>query len=165
MDRRQLLGAGAALVGVVAVGYALFAPVNDEELIAEVLTELGLALSFSAPISNPLFFGSALSDKFENLFTEHVKISVSEVSGTLPDSRGKLGLVAAQALSRYGALNVSFSIDELKVSGDSARCLATASLRGNQGGEFRSDSRPVVFSFKKEDGDWRIQRARVRAPD
>lgn len=165
MDRRQLIGASAGLVGVAAIGYALFSPVSDEEMIAQVLDELGLALSFSAPISNLVFFGSALSEKFETIFTEQVQIRVSEVSARIPSSRGKLGLAAAQALTRYGSLNVSFSIDELRITGDSARCEATASVSGNQGGVMRSDSRPVIFRFSKDSGDWLIQRATVQAPD
>lgn len=165
MDRRQLLGACAAGVGVATVGYAFFWPANDEELIAQLISELGLALSFSEPISNPLFYGSALTDKFESMFTEQVHIRVSEVSARIPESRSKLGLAAAQALSRYGSLNVGFSLEELKVSGKSAECEATASVLGNLGGDFRSDSRRVTFSLSKEDGDWRIQSARVLAPD
>lgn len=165
MDRRQVLGASAAILGALSVGYALLAPASDEEMIAQVLVELGLALSFSAPISNPLLFGSALSDKFESIFTEQVSIRVSEVSTQLPRSRGKLGLAAAQALSRYGSLNVSLSIDELTIHGESAHCEATASLAGNRGGELRSDSRRVTFDFTKQSGDWLIQSALVRASD
>lgn len=164
MDRRQLLGAFAAVLGVAAVGYALFSPLSDEEMIAQILDDLGMALSFSAPIQNPIIFGSTLSDTFESIFAEQVDIRVSEVSGKLPKRRGKLGLAAAQVLSRYGSLNVSFSIDELTFSGTSAKCVATASVTGNQGGQLRSDSRPVILDFSKESGDWLIQRATVRTP-
>ena len=153
----------AAILGALSVGYALLAPASDEEMIAEVLDDLGLALSFSAPISNPIFFGSGLSEKFENIFAEQVQILVSEVSFRVPDSRGKLGLAAAQALSRYGSLSVSFSVDTLTITDEVAHCEATAKVSGNQGGQLRTDSRPVVLEFSKGSGEWLIQSALVRA--
>ncbi len=165
MDRRRILGGAAGILGLGAIGYAFFAPANDEELIAQVLDDLASSLSFSEPISNPIFFGSSLSGKFETIFTEQVQLSVSEVSGNIPSSRGKLGLVAAHALSRYGSMHVSISLDAVDVTGDSARCEATATVAAADGGQLRRDSRPVLVQLVKEDGDWLIRSARVEAPD
>jgi hypothetical protein len=118
-----------------------------------------------APIANPLLFGSALSEKFESIFTERVAIRVSEVSAQIPDDRKRLGFAAAQALSRYGSLNVTFSLNELSFASDSARCQATARVAGVEEGELRTDARPVVLEFAKQNGDWRIQSAIVRQAD
>jgi len=165
MDRRQLLGATVGLLGLGAIATALLAPASDEELIAQVLDDLALSLSFSEPIANPIFFGSNLSEKFEDILSEHVQISVSEVAGSIPSARGKLGLIAARALSRYASLRITLSIDELTVQGDSAHCAATAEVTGNDGAGLRSDSRSVVFDLVKDGGDWLISSARVEAPE
>lgn len=164
MDRRQILGAGVGLLGLGSISYALFAPVNDEELIAQVLDELEDALSFSEPVGNPIFFGTSLSEKFETIFTEQVQIRVSEVVGNIPSSRHRLGLAAARTLSRYSSLDVSLSIDSLSVAEDTAKCEATAKVTGNDQGRPRTDSRPVHFAFAKVDGDWLIRSAIVKAP-
>jgi hypothetical protein len=90
---------------------------------------------------------------------------VSEVSAQIPDDRKRLGFAAAQALSRYGSLNVTFSLNELSFASDSARCQATARVAGVEEGELRTDARPVVLEFAKQNGDWRIQSAIVRQAD
>ena len=164
MDRRQLMGAGAVLLGTGAVGYALFAPVNDRELVAELLDELASTLSFSEPIGNVVFRGSHLSERFKELFVEQIQIRVSEVHGDIPSHRGKLGIAAAQALARYGSLDVSFGIDDMKIQGDSAEIQATATVMGTYGGEMKRDTRPVMFTAVKISGEWRIQTAFVSAP-
>ena len=169
MNRRTALGAGAIVAGTASLGYALFAKTSDVELIAEVLNELARAVSFSEPIGNVIFHGSRLSEKFQELMTERVDISISEVhpalpNMALPNQPGKLGLAAAHALSRYGALDVSLSIDALRIDGDSASCEATATVVALEHSAPRRDTRPVDFTLTKDDGSWRIQAARVRAP-
>lgn len=163
MQRRTLLAGGAAALGLLSVGYALFAPVSDEELITEVLDELAAALSFSEPIQNPIFFGSHLSDKFQDIFTEQVNLSVAEVSGRIPSHRGQLGLATARALSMYGSLDVSFSSTTVTVSGQSAQVTSEATVAGTFQGELQRDSRSVDFDFVLTGGDWQIAGARVRA--
>jgi hypothetical protein len=161
MQRRTLLAGGAAALGLLSVGYALFAPVSDEELIIEVLDELALALSFSEPIQNPIFFGSHLSDRFQDIFAEQVDLEVAEVSGRIPSHRGQLGLAAAQALSMYGSLDVTFGSTSVTVSGTSAEVTSEASVVGTFQGEMRRDTRSVHFEFVLTDGDWKIKGARV----
>jgi hypothetical protein len=165
MQRRTLLAGGAAVLGVLSVGYALFAPVSDEELIVEVLDELAAALSFSEPIQNPIFFGSRLSERFQDVFAEQVNLRVAEVSARIPSHRGQLGLAAAQALSRYGSLDVSFGSTTVNVSGQSAQVTSEASVVGTFQGEMRRDSRSVDFDFVLTDGDWQIAGARVEAAE
>jgi|SRR5690606_6420383 len=169
MDRRTALGAGAIVIGAASLGYALFAKVSDEELIADLLNELARTVSFSEPIGNVVFHGSRLSERFQELMTERVDIRISEVQSALPNralpnERGKLGLAAAHTLSRYGSLDVSLSINTLRIEGDSASCKATATLIALEQGAPRRDTRPVDFTLIKDDGSWRIQAARVRAP-
>jgi hypothetical protein len=161
MDRRTAIAASATAVGVMGIGYALFAPVSDEELIAEVLDRLAGALSFSEPIANPLFFGSHLAETFNQILVDNVDIRVVEVSAQIPSHRGKLALAAARVLQRYGSLDASFGSIDISVNGDAASVNAEATLMGHVSGELRRDSRAVAFDFSRVDGDWRIASARV----
>lgn len=161
MDRRAVIAASATAVGVFGIGYALFAPVSDEELIAEVLDRLADALSFSEPIANPMFYGSHLGETFNEIFSENVHIRVAEVAGQIPSHRGKLGLAAARVLQSYGSLDVSFGSTQIAISGDSATVNSEATVMGALGGEMRRDTRAVAFELARIDGDWRITSARV----
>jgi hypothetical protein len=163
MDRRAALGAGAVVIGAGSLGYALFASASDEELITELLDELARTLSFSAPIGNVVFHGARLSESFQELLTERVVIRASEMSAPLPTERGKLGLAAAHVFSRYGSLDVSFSIDALQVEGNSARCNATATAMALEHGVLRRTTRPIQLTLRKEGSDWRIEAAQVQA--
>lgn len=165
MDRRTLLATAAGALGLFVVGYAVFAPANDEEMIRETLDRLAAGISFSEPIQNPIFYGSHLAETFDEVFTESVQISVAEVRANIPSHRGKLGLATAQVLQRSGSLDVSFGSTDIDIQGDSARVVSVATVSGNDGGQLRRDSRRVDFDFVKDGGDWRIARARVRHPE
>lgn len=161
MDRRSLVATGAISLGAAALGFAIFAPVNDEELIAQLLDDLGAALSFSEPIGNVMFFGSHLSEKFSEIFSEQVDIQVSEIQTTIPSHRGQLGIAAARALQAYGTLSISFAISNLEVTGERANAETVATLTATGGAGLRRDTRRVDFTFAKGSGDWRVLSAIV----
>lgn len=165
MERREFIAGGVLILGLSVVGYAILAPENDEELIAVVLDDLADAVSFDVPISNPVFFGSRLADRFEAIFAETVTIRVLEVQRTAPPKRSHLALAAAQAMSRYGSLHASFSDLEISIHDSVAQVDAVVHVEGNHGGEFRKDSRPVSIELSKEGGDWLIVNLVVEAPE
>ena len=162
MERRTLLAGGALLVGTLTLGIALFSPQSDEEQIRETLDALAEAVSFSEPIGNPVFYGSHLSDQFKELMTDPVQVRVSEVQGSLPSNRGRLGLAAAQVLTRYGALHVGLGDLDINVNGDQASVKGTATVTALGGGRPKRDERPIRFELVK-DGDWVVSSVMVQA--
>lgn len=164
VERRQALGFLGFGLGVLALGYAVFAPESDEERILAVLDELALSVSFSEPVANPLVWGLQLNKKFEELMTEQVDVRVSEVRRGIPSARSQLGPAAGLALQRYGALDVTFSGVAVLVQGDHATAEGTAQVTGVLGGERKSDDRPIRFDLFLVDGDWLVQSVHVRAP-
>ena len=139
MERRQALGVLGVGLGVLVLGYAIFAPENDEERILAVLDEVALSVSFSEPITNPVVWGLQLGKKFEDLMTEQIDVRVSEVRRGIPSSRSQLGPAAGIALQRYGALDITFSGLDVRVQDDRATAEGTAEVTGVVGGEKRSD--------------------------
>jgi hypothetical protein len=164
VDRRQTLGVLGLGLGVLVIGYAVFAPENDEELILAVLDELALSVSFSEPLANPVIWGLQLNKKFEDLMTEQVDVSVSEVQQGIPSSRSQLGPTAGLVLQRYGALDVTFSGVDVQITGDQASASGTAQVTGVLGGQPRSDNRPISFGLARVDGDWLVHSVKVEAP-
>ncbi len=163
VDRRRWIAALIGIVGASAISIALLYPESDEEQIERVLQRLASAVSFETPIDNPMFFGSRLSEQFQDLLAEDVRVRVSEVPFPLPSHRGQLGLAAAQGLSRYGSLQVSLSGINPKINGKTAEVKTVASVMTFSGAQLQSTERPVDFSLSKADGDWRVSSVKVSA--
>ncbi len=165
VERRQALGVLGSGLGVLVLGYAIFAPESDEERILAVLDELALSVSFSEPIANPMVWGLQLGKKFEDLMTEQIDVRVSEVRSGIPSSRSQLGPAAGIALQRYGALDITFSGFDVQVQDDRATAEGRAEVTGVIGGEKRSDARPIRFELIRLDGEWLVHSVHVRRPE
>lgn len=163
MERREFIAAGVLALGLGVIGYAFFAPENDDELVHAVLDDLADAVNFDAPIPSPVFFGSRLANRFETIFAETVTVQVAEVQGTVPPERSHLALAVAQAMSRYGSMHASFTDLEISIQESMARVDAVVQVEGNRQGEFRRDSRSVSVNLSKETGNWLIETFVVEA--
>lgn len=142
------------------MGYALLSGKSDEERVRETLLSLAEAISFSKPITNPLFYGSHLNDEFEQLLTEHVEVSLAEVSAGMPSKRAQLGLAAAQFLSRSGSLSVALDFEEIALDDTGADAHVRATVLADQGG-MRRQQRAVTFRLLRDGGDFRVARVVV----
>lgn len=162
MDRRRAIAATVSALGLGVLGYALFSPLSEEEQVENVLRALCAAVSFDEPIQNPMFFGSHLSEQFQDLLTEDVRVMLSEVHFPIPSHRGQLGLAAARGLSRYGSLNATLGGLEIQLQEGQAEARATVTVVSNSGGEVRRADRPVDFSLIKVDGEFRVASVKVR---
>lgn len=155
MQRRQLVFAGLAALGLSLLGYAILSPVSDEEKAEATLRELARAVSFEAPQENPLFFGNLLAARFDDLLGDTVQITIPEVHAPLPEDPGQLAIATAQVLSRYGRFEVS--LGALEYDFDSTPTVhAKVTVLANVHGELRRGQRRVDFTLERTFGGFRV---------
>jgi hypothetical protein len=165
---RRWLAAGGAIVGLAAVLYALFAAKSDEELIAERLDELELAVQVDSDTStNPILRTGALGGKFQEIFTEDVTYSIPELTS---GDRGRNGLatLAARAGSYFDNLVIDFGARHIDLdgSGKGARVSTTATVTAvRRGGDVDRDERNVRFELEESGEGWRITSVSVAPKD
>jgi len=164
MDRRNVLILAILGAGICSISLALFWPESDEERISSLLHDLAHAVSFSEPIENPVFYGSALANRLEPYLTEQVQVDVHDVRAQVPRDRGQMAIAAAVALARYGSLDVTLSEVSIEMQDGGARATASARVIANEGGTLRSESRNVHFVVSKEDGDFKVSAVRADDP-
>lgn len=155
MQRRQLLFAGLAGLGLSLVGYAVFSPASDEEKAAATLHELARAVSFESPQENPLFFGNLLAARFDDLLGDTVRITIPEVHAPLPEDPGQLAVATAQVLSRYARFEVSLGALQFE-PGDKPIVHADVTVLANVHGELRRGERRVDFTLERTFGGFRV---------
>lgn len=156
------MGLGA---GTLSLGYALFAPVSDEEQILAVLDALAGSISYAEPIANPVIWGLQLNEKLAELMSENIRVQIAEVSGNIPSQRAKLGPAAGMVLQLYGTLDVTISGADVTLDGDAASVSAIARVTGTLRGQLRSDDRPIYFGLIRESGDWLVHSVQVNATE
>jgi hypothetical protein len=154
---RRVLAVVAVALGLLVIGYAVFAKPSDEELIRAKLDRLAEVVSFSDGAGNPVFRAARLDGEFADLFTEDVRISIPELSSVAQGRRPLAGL-AARGSSYAQSLDVDFQDVDVQLIGGSsaAQVKAVASLTAQRGGRLQQDRRRVGFGFTKRDGDWLI---------
>lgn len=156
---KQSLAIGVIVLGVAVALWAIFGRKTDEELIKEQLDELALAIRVENPDENPIFRASRLKEKFAELFTKNVRVTVPELEGAMSvTGREDLVKVATRAGTYWRSAEVSFSdVEIVQAGGENNRKVdATALLTAEEHGEQRRDERHVTFGFTKTDGDWLI---------
>jgi hypothetical protein len=156
---KQSLAIGAIVLGVIVTVWAVFGRKSDEELIKEQLDNLALAIRVENPDENPIFRASRLKEKFGDLFTPNVRVTVPELEGAMAiKGREDLVKVATRAGTYWRSAEVSFSdVEIVQAGGENNRKVdATALLTAEEHGEPRRDERHVTFGFTKGDGDWKI---------
>jgi len=150
----------AAVVGLGLMAYALFSGDTDEERIVRTLTRLGQVIRFEAP-PNPLIRGAALSGELSELVTPDVVIEVPE-RNFVARGRDELVRLAVAATGQMQRLEISFSVQELEVHGDSADVALDVITVTDRASEARASSRRADLRFVKNDDEWLLASARVR---
>jgi len=156
MLRKNLLVYGLASAGALTVTAALFWPRSKEEVIISQLQGLAAASSFSQPIENPIFFGSALTERWEDYLNNPVRVTVPEVQSRLPSQPGQLAMSAALVLSRFGAFQVSLSDLEVRLTALGASVDGVAEVTVIEAGTPRRDTRPVHFELSEDGGQYLV---------
>lgn len=158
LGSRAVLAAAAAL-GLGLVGYALFSRQTDEERIAEVLNEIEDAVGFDSP-PNALAHAANLRGRFADLVAPDVLVELPERS-LVARGRDDLTRLAVTGTSRMQSFDLSFTLQDLSVDGDTANASAHVVSEVTLGNDPRLSSRSAELRFVKSDGDWLLSEARV----
>jgi len=159
---RAVIAAAAAL-GLGLIGYALFSRQTDEERIADVMTQLEKAVGFESP-PNPLTHAGALRGRFADLVAPDVLVDVPE-RNLIARGRDDLTRLAVAGTVRMQSFDVTFTLENLTVDGDTAKASAEVLTEITQGSEPRMSSRKADLEFVKADGDWLLSAAHVVEAD
>jgi len=152
----------AAVVGLGLMAYALFSGDTDEERIVRTLTRLGQVIRFESP-PNPLIRGAALNGDLSELVAPDVVLEVPE-RNFVPRGRDELVRLAVAATGQMQRFEVSFSVQELEVHGDSAD-VALDVITVTDASEPKASSRRANLRFVKRDDEWLLASARVQGND
>lgn len=155
----RVLLAGAAALGLGLIGYALFSQPTDEERIHEVLDELEDAVGFESP-PNPLAHAANVRGQLADLVSADVVVQVPE-RGMVARGRDDLVRLAVAGTSRLQRFDVAFSVEQLDVTGDSAKASVEVVTEATVGSDPRLSTRRADLKFVKADGDWRLSSAHV----
>ena len=152
----------AAVVGLGLMAYALFSGDTDEERIVRTLTRLGQVIRFESP-PNPLIRGAALNGDLSELVAPDVVLEVPE-RNFVARGRDELVRLAVAATGQMQRFEVSFSVQELEVHGDSAD-VALDVITVTDASEPKASSRRANLRFVKRDDEWLLASARVQEDD
>jgi len=151
--------ATAATLGLGLIGYALFSGQTDEEHIAEVLTQLQESVGFESP-PNPLTHAAALRGRFADLVAQDVVVEVPERS-FVARGRDDLTRLAVAGTAPLQSFDVTFTLENLAVHGDTANASVEVVTEATFGNEPRLSTRHADLEFVKADGDWLLSSAHV----
>ena len=152
----------AAVVGLGLMAYALFSGDTDEERIVRTLTRLGQVIRFESP-PNPLIRGVALNGDLAELVAPDVVLEVPE-RNFVARGRDELVRLAVAATGQMQRFEVSFSVQELEVHGNSAD-VALDVITVTDASEPKASSRRANLRFVKRDDEWLLASARVQGND
>ena len=135
---------------------------NPNRMVKARLGDIAAALS--TPAGEPTNSHLARLAQLRKLATADIHLKVGT---TGPDLLSRDAVIAAIIgfKSSVSAWNIDFvDADVLVSSDDAARAYVTADLtsRDPQTGQQRLDSRDVVFSFVRRDGEWLVREAEVK---
>lgn len=160
--RSRAVLAIAAAVGLGLMAYALFSGDTDEERIRRTLTGIEQAIGFeSSP--NPLTRAALLNGSLSELVTPDVVLEVPE-RNFAARGRDELVRLAVAATGQMQRFNVSFSVHELEVHGDSAD-VALDVITVTDAAEPKASSRRAELHLIKSDDEWLLASARVLEDD
>ncbi len=166
MDRRTLLSLLGLAGGAAVLGAAVFWPETDEERIRAVLDEVTMAVEFSEPIANPVFFGSRLADSWQDVMMDQVRVHAEEASRSGNFERSRLALLTSQVLAtRFSSLMVTLSDVSIRVARDTAEVDATVVALTDQGTGSSAGQRSARFSLERANGDWKISSVYIGGPE
>jgi ketosteroid isomerase-like protein len=151
--------ATAAALGLGLIGYALFSRQTDEERIADVMAQVAEAVGFESP-PNPLTHAAALRGRFADLVASNVIVDVPE-RNLIARGRDDLTRLAIAGTARMQRFDVSFTLENLTVHGDTATASVEVLTEAAHGNDPRMSTRHADLEFVKTDGDWQLSRAHV----
>jgi hypothetical protein len=164
---KRLLALGGLVLGLLLVGYAVFARETDEEKIHKLLGRLERAVRVdSDTATNPLIRAGQLRKEFSDLFDENVSYRIPELTTPSTGSESLVALAVRSSVS-LTTLDVAFSRVDIQIipPGMSAVANTTAKVRAFRGSEtYEESDRRVRFEFSKASGDWRVASVSVSSP-
>ena len=137
---------------------------NPNRIIKQRLGEVASALS--APPGEDDLARLARLARLRRYLDDRIRVRVGRDSPELSSRDAAIG-AAAGWRTPSGGWSVDFVDVDVRVNADgTARAFATAELTAPdpQTGQQTLDSREVLFSFGKKDGDWLISEAEVKDP-
>lgn len=164
MRRSLALGVLAAALAAVAVVYALFFRLSDEERIRARLEQLAAVIRIDAGAQGAADVGARagrVQRVFAEVFTEDARAEVEEIEETL-EGRPALVAAAVELGGAYSSADVRFDKVVVRVSGEAADVRAVGVVTGAERGKSAAEEEVSVrFQWKKLDGEWRITSAVV----
>jgi len=135
---------------------------NPNRMVKARLGEIAAAISI--PPGEREIDRLARLARLRKLATSDVHVTVGK-DGPVLDSRDAVLAAIGAATVPPGGWNVDFVDVDIRVNGDdTARAYVTADMttKDPQTGQQSLDSRDVVFSFAKSDGEWLVREAEVK---
>lgn len=164
MERRTLAAGLGILLGAALIGYAAFGGPSEEEEIRELFDRLATSVGFDEPISNVIFHGSALADRWEDVLDERVDVRLREVSASLPSERARLAIASAQVLTRYDSFHASMSDVDVELA-EEPRVNGAVTVTATRGGAPERETRRFSAVVVRSGGDFLIRELVVEAAE
>ena len=161
-DKKWVVAAGAALVGLIVLGVTMFRP-SEEDRVREVLTRFTKAVTVKSD-DTPLSRLGRIRSEFKEIVSDDVGIDLAELDVRVRGRAKVVEAATAAGLQFQSAdcelVNMTIKIDERSTT---AKVDAVAAVTAIRGGERKVDKRDVHFLLFK-DGTWRITTVDVAAP-